>query len=151
MTTIRTALPSDVDAIHALGETVSEFSVNDTTVTFWPKPTLLNAIASDDVVVLVAEKNKEIIGFIIAAYNAGLSKATIENVYVAPSSRGEGVGNALLAQLLTTLRDIQCDYVATLIPTNAQKAAQLYTNAGFSSGETFLWMDLAVADTFKSV
>jgi hypothetical protein len=40
-------------------------------------------------------------------------------------------------------------YVATLVPPNAQGAINLYKRAGFSQGETFLWLDKTLADNFK--
>jgi len=150
MTSIRTATLNDVGTIHRLGESVSEFSVSGTTVTFWPEDVLQDAIESDDVVVLVAEDQQQIVGFIIASYSRGLLKTTIENIYVIPENRSKGLGDKMLATLLQVLSERKCEYVATLIPTDARNALSLYERAGFTRGETLLWLDKSLSDNFKS-
>jgi ribosomal protein S18 acetylase RimI-like enzyme len=147
---IREAVLTDSEALHALGRDVSEFSVNEATVSFWPKAILERAIGSNDVLVFVAEaEGGELVGFIIATYVEGLSKATIENIYVAPSQRSQGIGDILLGQLLAALQERSCQYVATLVPPNASSAVELYTKTGFSRGETFLWLDAPLSQAFS--
>lgn len=146
--TIRTATTTDILPIHELGKSVAEFNVNDETVTFWPKELLENAVRSDDVVILVAEE-EIIVGFIIANYNHSLKKAIIENVFVTPKMRGKGVGDKLLEQMLAALTEKGCEYIATLIPPNAQGAIELYKRAGFSQGETFLWLDRTLSENYR--
>ena len=145
---VRKATSQDVPAIHSLGESVHEFSVNDETVTFWPVATLERAVESDDVLILVAEDDA-IIGFVIANCNHGLKKTFIENIYVESTSRGRGVGDALLTTLFQELRAIDCEYVATLVPLQAENAAHLYTRYNFSRGEQFVWYDQSLAEVFK--
>lgn len=150
MPTIRHAIIEDVEAIHALGKNISEFSVNNSTVTFWPKEILASAVKSDDVIILVAEESNNITGFIIANYNKGLRKAVIENIYVNPEKRGAGIGGKLLKKLLNVLRKQNCEYVATLIPTDGQGALDMYEHAGFKKGDTFLWLDKTLSSGFAS-
>ena len=120
---IRTATPEDIDAIHALGEHVSEFSVNDETVTFWPKALLAGAVRSDDVLMLVAEE-QGICGFLIVNCNRGLKKALIENIYVHPDVRGQGVGDQLLQKMFAVLSETDCEYAVSYthltLPTNRE-------------------------------
>ncbi len=149
MINIRKAEGHDVDAIHSLGEKVSEFSVNDETVTFWPKDVLAQAIESDDMLILVAEIEQQVIGFIIANLNLSLRKAIIENVYVRPDNRGTGIGSKLLDELLASLSSTGIEYICTLIPLDADDASSLYLGAGFSKGVSFLWLDKSMTDTFK--
>lgn len=146
---IRNATVEDVDAVHELGKTVDEFSVNEETVNFWPKERLASAIDSDDVLILVAEENAAISGFLIINYNRSLKKALIENIYVDPARRGEGIGAALLQTLMSTLRERGCEYVATLVPPGAESAIGVYVQSGFGRGEVFLWLDKALTTTFK--
>ena len=141
MVIIRPALSKDLGTVHALGSAVSEFSVNDKTVNFWPESVLQNAIKSTDTLVYVAEESDKLVGFIIASYVEGLKKSTVENIFVAHESRNKGIGNMLLEKLLSELAQKGCQYVAALIPVEAIGAAELYKNAGFSVGETFVWLD----------
>jgi ribosomal protein S18 acetylase RimI-like enzyme len=149
MINIRKAEIKDADAIHNLGEMVSEFSVSEETITFWPKDILAQAVASKDALILVAEADQQIIGFIIANLNVSLRKAIIENVYVRPENRDAGIGGKLLDKLLTFLSDTTIEYISTLIPLDTEEAARLYLAAGFSKGEAFLWLDKPMTDTFK--
>jgi ribosomal protein S18 acetylase RimI-like enzyme len=150
MKSIRPATPADASAIHALGQHVSEFSVNQQTVTFWPLETLQRALASDDVYAHVAEVDGALCGFIIATYVSGLGKATIENIYVDPHRRGKGIGDDLLAALLQALQTEGCQYVATLVPADAEGATNLYEHAGFTRGEVFVWLDKPLDASFSS-
>lgn len=145
---IRRATTQDVDAIHALGQSVAEFSVNEGTITFWPKELLTQAVRSDDVLIFVAE-DTELVGFIIVNLNRGLKKAIIENVYVHPDQRGRGIGDKLLDSVVELLPSLGCEYIATLIPTEAKGAFELYVRNGFSTGETFLWLDKFLDNSFK--
>lgn len=145
---VRQAQVADVEAIHRLGENVSEFSVNDETITFWPKELLMDAVGSDDVLLLVAE-DTEIVGFLIVNYNRSLKKALVENIYVRPDARGQGIGDQLLQKMFERLPEVGCEYVATLVPLDAGSAINLYERSGFSRGESFLWLDRSLSDTFK--
>ncbi|HYH74789.1 MAG TPA: GNAT family N-acetyltransferase [Candidatus Saccharimonadales bacterium] len=146
---IRKATVRDVPAIHALGEHVSEFNVNDQTVTFWPAALLEHAVQSDDVVILVAEAEDAIVGFLIINYSKGLKKALIENIYVQPDRRGQGIAHDMLEHMFQLLPDMDCEFVSTLVRPDAQSAIDLYSRSGFTHGETFLWMDASLSDLFK--
>jgi ribosomal protein S18 acetylase RimI-like enzyme len=150
MILIRRAEGQDVEAIHSLGKAVAEFAVNDETITFWPKDILARAVASSDALILVAEADQQIVGFIIANLNVSLRKAIIENVYVRTESRDAGAGSRLLGELLSSLSGRGIEYVSTLIPLGADNASRLYLEAGFSRGESFLWLDKSLSDTFNS-
>jgi ribosomal protein S18 acetylase RimI-like enzyme len=146
---IRQAQTTDVSAIYDLGKNVSEFSVNDETVIFWPKDLLANAIESDDVLLLVAEDKNVIVGFVIINYSHGLKKALIENIYVHPDMRARGIGDQLLQKMFELLPGMGCGYVVTLVPLDADGAISLYERSGFDRGESFLWLDKSISQSFK--
>lgn len=145
---IRQATAADIEAIYELGANVDEFKVNDDTVNFWPKDLLTQAVQSDDALILVAEEGG-ICGFLIVNYNKSLKKALIENIYVQPDKRGQGVGDELLKHMLNLLPNMGCEYVATLVPPDAQGAFDLYRRNGFSKGESFAWLDKVLSEDFK--
>lgn len=145
---IRKATVADIEAIYELGANVDEFKVNDGTVNFWPKDLLTQAVQSDDALILLAEDG-DICGFLIVNYNKSLKKALIENIYVRPDKRGQGIGERLLEQMFQLLPDMDCGYVATLVPLAAQSALELYQRSGFSRGESFIWLDRTLDDEFK--
>jgi ribosomal protein S18 acetylase RimI-like enzyme len=146
--TIRAATLADVDSIYTLGKHISEFSVNDATVIFWPKSLLSSAVRADDVLILVAEE-QGIAGFIIINYNRSLKKALIENIFVKPELRSQGIGDQLLQKALEILVETGCEYITTLVPLDAGNAIKLYMQNGFDRGESFLWLDKSLSDSFK--
>lgn len=146
---VRQATTTDIDAIHKFGQTVPEFEVNKQTVSFWPKQILRSAIDSHDVVVLIAESESRLCGFVIANYNMGLRKAHIENIFVEPDKRGFGCAEALLKNLEAALTSKGCEYIATLVPPGAARAIEAYGRNGFTKGEDFVWMDKVLAPAFK--
>jgi len=145
MIRIRPATPADIDTIHQLGQNVDEFHTSDVSDAFWPKQILADSVESDAVMLQVAQDDGEIIGFIIVNCNKSLRKAEIENIFVAPSRRQEGVASIMLQATLQNIRDANYRYISTLVPTDDTAAIQTYQKAGFAQGETFLWLDVPVA------
>ena len=149
MSTVRRATQSDAEQIHRAGEHVSEFSVSNETITFWPKETLEQIIASPEAIVLVAEEADKLYGFIIGNCNKAFGKVLIENIYVRPSHRKEGVGNALLSKLIVAAKESGYQYISTLVPLDASEALCLYLDSGFTKGEAFLWLDKHLSEKFS--
>ena len=146
---IRAAKPVDVKILHNLGENVSEFATGNTTVTFWPESILKVAVHDDAVIMLVAEVDGGIDGFIIASCNKALSKVLIENIYVRPIKRGQGIGIKLVKSVVAEIKKRGYEYVAVLTPPDDIPAIKTYQKAGFVSGETFLWLDYSESERFQ--
>lgn len=147
---IRLAATDDIPDVHRLGQGIEEFAVNsEQTVNFWPQDVLLSAASSNDVLILVAYEDKTLVGFVISSLNHGLRKALIENIYVVPEKRGQGVGDQLLRELLTRIKEQGCEYVATLVSSHTP-AVDLYLRNGFAQGEQFLWLDQSLTGTFRT-
>lgn len=147
MINVRTATQDDVHAICSLGVVTPEFSVSDTTVAFWPRNIIENIVSSNAAIVLVAEDEGSICGFIIANCNASFQKVIIENICVRPEIRESGVGSALLRQLLRQASDAGFEYITTLVSTDS--SAKFYTQAGFGPGGQFQWYDKVLTENFK--
>ena len=147
---IETAKASDVDVICALAKGVNEFEVGDETVGFWPSEVVAEAIESPEAVVVVARDGDEVVGFAIANLNQAFRKAIIENIYVAPSARGGGVGSQLLERVCSIATvDRGCEYIAALVPAEAEGALAVYSQVGFAKGNTFVWLDKTFAEEFR--
>ena len=150
MITIREAVKSDIEQIRDIGQNVPEFSVNNETINFWPQEIIKNIIHSNEAIILVAAEDAGIHGLIIANCNPAFKKVIIENIYVTPNARNSGIGEQLLSNLLSLIEKNGYEYISTLIPTGAHAASKLYTNSGFTKGETFQWLDKALSSSFKS-
>lgn len=147
--TIRLAKPEDVNTIHTLGQNISEFTTGEETVTFWPERILEAAVQDETIIILVAEVDQEIVGFIVANCNKPLSKALIENIYVQPAHRRQGIGTALVQDLIKEAGARGHEYIAVLTPPDDIPAIKTYQKAGFIPGETFLWLDYSESEQFK--
>lgn len=143
MAKIREATVTDVPAIHRLGENVDEFRTSDQAPNFWPEVILLNSIGKEDVYFFVAISGTEIAGFIIANVNISLSKVLIENIFVKPDFRGQGIGSALVKKIVEVAKQDNRQFISVLTPPDDIAAIKTYKAAGFSKGETFLWLDIA--------
>ena len=108
------------------------------------------AIESPEAIVVVARNEDELVGFAIANLNQVFRKAIIENVYVAPSARGNGIDLQLLERVCSIATvDRSCAYIVALVPTDAQGALAAYAQADFTKGNTFVWLDRTYAEEFR--
>jgi ribosomal protein S18 acetylase RimI-like enzyme len=142
MIEIRNATSKDVPVIYKLGEHVDEFHTSDQAPNFWPEPLLQNCIGKEDVYFLVAMSGNDIAGFIIANLNKSLSKVLIENIFVSPDFRGQGIGSGLAKKIVEAAKSDKYQFISALTPLDDIAAIKAYESAGFSKGEAFLWLDI---------
>jgi len=142
MTEIRNARLEEVQIIHNLGEGVDEFHTSDQTPNFWPEAILAECIDKENVYFFVATKNGQIAGFIIANCNKSLSKVLIENIFVVPEFRDQGIGTELAKKVVATAKSEGYQFIITLIPPDDMAATMTYEKADFARGEVFVWMDI---------
>lgn len=142
MIEIRKATTEDIPVVHAIGEDVDEFHTSDQAPNFWPESILSNCINKNDVYFFVATSDNKILGFVIANLNKSLSKVLIENIYVKPDFRGQGIGTSLAKKVIGTAKTDQYQFVSVLTPPDDVAAIKTYEKAGFSRGEVFLWPDI---------
>ena len=146
---IRTATLQDVNEIVNIGNSVNEFQVSEEVVTFWPKSVLIDCIKGKNSPILVAEDNKQIIGFIIANYNPCFKKAVIENIFVKPAYRGQNVAKLLLTSLLKKLVSLKCEYVCSIAEESNNASVGFYIKNGFNKGINCVWLDFILNKSFK--
>lgn len=132
----------DVEEIWELGKRIESFLVSLEEATFWPKDVLHDCIINDDVIVNVAKREAEIIGFIIANCNKSLRKAEVENIYVKPEHRNKGVGSSLLGRTVEELSRTQFNNICAL----ENNAIEFYRKSSFKAGNQFTCLDLLLSD-----
>lgn len=140
---IREARLGDIPQVYALGENVDEFHTSDQAPNFWPEDVLKTCVDKEDVYFFVAELQNKVAGFIIANCNKSLSKTLIENIFVKPDQRGKGIGSQLARKVIDTAKSEQYQFISVLTPPDDIAAIKTYEKAGFTKGETFLWLDIA--------
>ncbi len=142
---VRLACLEDVDAIWNMGKNVNEFETASEVVYFWPREILKECIDKKDVIMLVAEAENEIVGFIIVNVNLSLKKSEIENIYVLDSFRNQKIGSQLVTEVIKESKKIGVENICFL----SSKDHSFWEKNGFLLGEDFKWMDLILTDRFK--
>ncbi len=142
---IRPAKKEDINVIWDLGKKVSGFETSKDIVTFWPKSILENCIDKNDVLIVVAESENKIVGFIILNINNSLSKLEIENIYVLEKFRKQGVPKKLLNYAIEEANNRKIENICVM----TNDIVDFLINHGFTKGNQFYWMDLALSDRFK--
>lgn len=104
-----------------------------------------NCINKEDVLFYVVELKNKIIGFTIVNLNKSLGKAEIENIYILPKYRKNGIGKQLLKEILKSLKERSYNNVNCL----ADEAIGFYEYNGFTKGKNFAWMDMVISKDFK--
>ena len=143
MVEIREARIEDIATVYMLGKNVDEFHTSDQAPNFWPEEILRSSVAKDDVSFFVAQVDGEIAGFIIANLNKSLSKTEIENIFVRPDFRRQGIGTSLVEKVVEVAKLNRYQFISVLTPPDDAAAIKTYEKAGFTKGETFLWLDIA--------
>jgi N-acetylglutamate synthase and related acetyltransferases len=145
MINIRVAEKNDINKIWELGKEVGEFETAENIVIFWPVRILNNCINKEDVMILVVEFDKEIIGFSISNINKSLCKAELENIYIKNEYRNNGYGSSLLNKTLEELKNRNVENVCVM----ASDIVEFFVKYSFTKGNKFYWMDLALSERFK--
>lgn len=142
---IRKAENKDIEEVWNIGNNVSEFKTAENVVIFWPKETLKNCTNKDDILFYVVELENKIIGFSIVNLNESLGKSEIENIFILPEYRKNGIGKKLVDDILKELKKRKYNNVNCL----ADEAIGFYKHYGFTKGKNFTWMDTVISDNFK--
>lgn len=139
MSIIRAATRPDATAILQAGRDAPEFQIS-TGGGFWTINQLVQWIDASSDVVLVAEQDATLAGFILSQHHLPTGKATIENLYVAQQYRHQGIGSALVSECMARLRMNGCQYIAASAKETTPHVKELLIRNGFEPGYTFTWM-----------
>jgi ribosomal protein S18 acetylase RimI-like enzyme len=96
----------------------------------------LRGIVTDSL--LVASWDGDLVGFVTFAVESGVyeqdvTRGLVENVYVTPERRGEGLGSALLAAAEDHLRDRGCEAFFLEVLADNEGARRFYREAGYDA------------------
>ena len=132
---IRAATPADTHAIFALTYELAEFE-NLTHVFVATKDGLRDALfgARPSIEALVAENDGRIVGYALFFHNyssfVGKRGLYLEDVYVQPDQRGNGLGAALLQRLAALAVERQCGRFEWTVLDWNQPAISFYEKMG---------------------
>ncbi|EFW93081.1 GCN5-related N-acetyltransferase [Haladaptatus paucihalophilus DX253] len=85
---------------------------------------------------LLVARDEGIVGFVMFELETGLyrhstARGIVQNIYVEPASRNEGVGSALLAAAEEKLRERGAEVLALEVLARNENARRLYENRGY--------------------
>ncbi len=120
---VREAKPSDLPAMMEI-ERVSFAHP-------WPAPLVAHYFERPEAVVLVAE-NPAVVGFLIAVYKGWPRRVVhVHDLAVDPTHRNQGVGTALLHELVTQARTRGAQAVRLEVRVSNIQARRFYEHRGF--------------------
>ena len=110
---------------------------------------LLGLLSDDECAVFLAWHGEEVVGVATVTTNSGIElglSAEMEDLYVLPTSRGRGVGAALVETVKGWCRSRGCSLVSVIVTPEGQAAHDLvgyYRHRGFvETGRTILFAHL---------
>ncbi len=123
---IRKATPRDLLACARLSHTPelsSLYKVTDKEAVRYLKPYITKGI------MLVAEENKEIIGFIIVEYMLS-DYVWIDSIVVRQDKRGQGIGKSFIQQVELMLKKKKIKNIFLIAPVFNKKTIRFYESIG---------------------
>jgi ribosomal-protein-alanine N-acetyltransferase len=122
---IRAAVPSDIPQMKELAEqseTAAHWSAREYEALFAPD-------APKRIAIVAASPTRDVAGFVIA--RCADDEWEIENIVVGPEFQRQGVGGALIRELLRNVRQVAARSVLLEVRESNSAARTLYAKAGF--------------------
>jgi len=131
----------DIEALIELAESEPAFQFEAQDIAgFWTQEQLLQWIREGHDILLKAVVDGQLVGFFLTQIHSPTRKAVIENIYVIPSMRRQGVAKLLLQEGLRQLAARQVSMVTALIAKENRSSLGFFEEHQFAEGGTFTWM-----------
>ena len=134
---IRQMCLEDVPEVLKISQEVDGFKVSEEAEGFWSKEQLERWVEGDDVL-LVAELEGKIVGFVLTTHHKPTGKVMWENQLVLPEFRGRGVASALTNEMEKRLKEGGATYIHFLVKDTNQHLDH-YKRIGYDAGHKFVW------------
>jgi ribosomal protein S18 acetylase RimI-like enzyme len=147
--TIRRATPSDRNLVRELWEEFeAELDHPPHLRETWEEAWSDLSETIRDGMALIVEQEGEAVGFVFCVLgDRGRKTAHVTDIYVRPVARNQGIGRALLAQLIEPAREAGLDHVSLEVNLHNAGARRLYERLGFVAVDMFMVAPLgALAD-----
>ncbi len=136
---VRKAKQKDILELIKIGKDIKEFDISSEAGGFWPKEILKEWINSKNDVILIAEENEKIIGFVMFSFHKPTKKATWENAWVSKEFQNRGIATKLMKEAIEILKKNGMKYICSLIKEDSKKSIKLHEKNNFKKGYKFWW------------
>lgn len=142
---IREATPDDIDAIQDVARAtweadyptiLSRDSIREGLDEWYADDQLRDAIAWARSLVLVAERDDEIVGFTHATWDVDETTGNILRVYVVPDHRNDGIGRQLFEETRSFLFDQGVDRIEAMVLEANDLGNAFYQSFGLEKAST---------------
>lgn len=137
---MRSMRASDIPKIIKISKDIGEFRVGLKDKGFWSKEQLTNWVRSRKDSLIVAEKNNEIIGFVMFAHHVPTGKVTFENAWVDQKLRESGIARKLVEEGIKDLRKKGATYLCGLAKKDNLASVKFLEKSKFMKGFDFSWL-----------
>jgi ribosomal protein S18 acetylase RimI-like enzyme len=137
---IRKGRPSDAKDIYGMvSETPELHALEEESIYTleWVK----SFLSSKDLLVLVAEENKQIIGFIMAETWKKQGYSFLTNIAIKSEYRGQGVGSRLYDEYETYCRKLKLKVINYLVLSTNEKMQNWSEKHGFKKGKMLYYYE----------
>lgn len=132
---------SDISQIIKIGMVTKEFEVDSKFKGFfWTKKQLEKWANSKKDALIVAEREKKIIGFIFFAHHVPTGKVTLENAWIEKKFRGKGLIEKLTEEGINILQKNGAIYLCSLAKTDNTSSIKFLEKNKFNKGYDFVWL-----------
>ncbi len=140
--TIRVGLPEDINKLHALISELAAFERSLPEVTNTPEQLLHDGFKENPLFgFYVAEVAGEVIGFVLYYYRYSTWKGKvlyIEDLYINPAQRGQGVGKLLIEVMQQHAKTEQCQRLMLQVLDWNESAIAFYQKMGMTIDKEWL-------------
>jgi ribosomal protein S18 acetylase RimI-like enzyme len=134
---IRQLIRKDLDDVLLLASEEPEFRIGSNV--FWTERQLERWIDSESDVCLGAFLGEKLAGFVLVAVHVPTGKATVENVYVDPRWRHQGIADSLIEEACRILRERGVTCATAFVRKDNGRSCVLFRSAMFIDCGVFHW------------
>lgn len=130
----------DLNTVYRMSVSVKQFKSSES-LGFWTKRGVSRWIRSPSDLMLVAEEDKKIIGFLMCIVHQPTESAIIESIYVGKKHRRKGIGRILVEECFARLRKRGIEYLYAEINHQNKETIEFFDSTGFSNGYAFVLVE----------
>lgn len=132
---IRNAKLNEISSLISLAKKTPE--VLDTQG--WVEPEINFRKSLKDNLLIIAEENGKIAGFLMGWFHPDKTSAMIVYTIVSKKFRGRGMGGALIKEFIRRCKTKKITYVDVYAPSFNKRSVKFYNKIGFEKGQAWIY------------